>query len=61
MLSRGEESCGEVGLNSGFSGFFIVGEDMSAGGENTQESEQKHMNASSRSENAYLLLKYCKL
>lgn len=37
MLSRGEESCGEVGLNSGFSGFFMVGEDMSAGGENTQE------------------------
>lgn len=31
MLSRGEESCGEVGLNSGFSGFFMVGEDMSAG------------------------------
>lgn len=30
MLSRGEESCGEVGLNSGFSGFFMVGEDMSA-------------------------------
>lgn len=36
MLSRGEESCGEVGLNSGFSGFFMVGEDMSAGGGNTQ-------------------------
>lgn len=33
MLSRGEESCGEVGLNSGFSGFFMVGEDMSAGNE----------------------------
>lgn len=33
MLSRGEESCGEVGLNSGFSGFFMVGEDMSAGRE----------------------------
>lgn len=33
VLSRGEESCGEVGLNSGFSGFFIVGEDISAGGE----------------------------
>lgn len=32
MLSRGEESCGEVGLNSGFSGFFMVGEDMSARG-----------------------------
>lgn len=30
MLSRGEESCGEVGLNSGFSGFFMVGDDMSA-------------------------------
>lgn len=29
MLSRGEESCGEVGLNSGFSGFFMVGDDMS--------------------------------
>lgn len=29
MLSRGEESCGEVGLNSGLSGFFMVGEDMS--------------------------------
>lgn len=38
MLSRGEESCGEVGLNSGFSGFFMVGEDMSAsvGEKNTQ-------------------------
>lgn len=31
MLSRGEESCGDVGLNNGFSGFFMVGEDMSAG------------------------------
>lgn len=30
MLSRGDESCGEVGLNSGFSGFFMVGDDMSA-------------------------------
>lgn len=30
VLSRGEESCGEVGLNSGLSGFFMVGEDMSA-------------------------------
>lgn len=29
MLSRGEESCGEVGLNRGFSGFFMVGDDMS--------------------------------
>lgn len=29
MLSRCEESCGEVGLNSGFSGFFMVGDDMS--------------------------------
>lgn len=37
MLSRGEESCGEVGLNSGFSGFFMVGEDMSAGGKHTHE------------------------
>lgn len=45
MLSRGEESCGEVGLNSGFSGFFMVGEDMSAGGgehTNTERSEQSH-------------------
>lgn len=39
MLSRGEESCGEVGLNSGFSGFFMVGEDMSACGGKTQKSE----------------------
>ncbi len=31
VLSRGEESCGDVGLNNGFSGFFMVGEDMSAG------------------------------
>lgn len=31
MLSRGEESCGDVGLNNGLSGFFMVGEDMSAG------------------------------
>lgn len=30
VLRRGEESCGEVGLNSGLSGFFMVGEDMSA-------------------------------
>lgn len=37
MLSRGEESCGEVGLNSGFSGFFIVGEDISAGREKQNE------------------------
>lgn len=29
MLSRGEESCGEVGLNSGFSAFFMVGDDIS--------------------------------
>lgn len=38
MLSRGEESCGEVGLNSGFSGFFMVGDDMSAqrGGQHIQ-------------------------
>ena len=36
MLSRGEESCGEVGLNSVFSGFFMVGEDMSASGKKTQ-------------------------
>lgn len=37
MLSRGEESCGEVGLNSGFSGFFMVGDDMSVQrGENTE-------------------------
>lgn len=39
MLSRGEESCGEVGLNSGFSGFFMVGEDMSAGGETHKHRE----------------------
>lgn len=38
MLSRGEESCGEVGLNSGFSGFFMVGDDMSA------QRGQKHTN-----------------
>lgn len=38
MLSRGEESCGEVGLNSGFSGFFMVGDDMSA------QQGQKHTN-----------------
>lgn len=37
MLSRGEESCGEVGLNSGFSGFFMVGEDMSASGKKMQK------------------------
>lgn len=31
MLNLGEESCGDVELNSGFSGFFIVvGEDISA-------------------------------
>jgi len=30
VLSLGEESWGEVGLNKGFSGFFIVGEDISA-------------------------------
>lgn len=43
MLSRGEESCGEVGLNSGFSGFFMVGDDMSgqrgAGGGQTTNTE----------------------
>lgn len=42
MLSRGEESCGEVGLNSGFSGFFMVGEDMSASGENTHMHAHTH-------------------
>ena len=40
MLSRGEESCGEVGLNSGFSGFFMVGEDMSAGGTSTKHTRE---------------------
>lgn len=35
MLSRGEESCGEVGLNRAFSGFFMVGEDISGGGKHT--------------------------
>lgn len=31
MLNLGEESCGDVELNNGFSGFFIVvGEDISA-------------------------------
>jgi hypothetical protein len=30
VLNLGEESCGDVELNSGFSGFFIVvGEDIS--------------------------------
>lgn len=30
MLNLGEESCGDVELNNGFSGFFIVvGEDIS--------------------------------
>lgn len=29
VLRRGEESWGEVGLKSGLSGFFMVGEDMS--------------------------------
>lgn len=33
MLSLEEESCGEVGLNKGFSGFFMVGDDMSGGEE----------------------------
>lgn len=42
MLSRGEESCGEVGLNSGFSGFFMVGEDMSAGGGETNTHKWSH-------------------
>lgn len=41
VLSRGEESCGEVGLNSGFSGFFMVGEDMSASGK-THTGTHKH-------------------
>lgn len=46
MLSRGEESCGEVGLNSGFSGFFMVGDDMSGqqggggGGEQTTQKQK---------------------
>jgi len=56
VLSRGEESCGEVGLNSGFSGFFMVGEDMSAG----RKSTHKHKDVSLRSENVHkplLLLK----
>lgn len=40
MLSRDEESCGEVGLNSGLSGFFMVGEDISAGGKNQYKQTQ---------------------
>lgn len=41
VLSRGEESCGDVGLNNGFSGFFIVGEDMSAGENKTDKVRNK--------------------
>lgn len=48
MLSRGEGSCGEVGLNSGFSGFFMVGEDMSAGGKHT------HTHKHTQSEHFYM-------
>ena len=42
MLSRGEESCGEVGLNSDLSGFFMVGEDMSACEGRRQHSNTAH-------------------
>ena len=48
MLSRGEESCGEVGLNSGFSGFFMVGEDMSASGK-----RRKYIDGNTQSENVH--------
>lgn len=39
MLNLGEESCGDVELNNGFSGFFIVvGEDISAKEDRCKES-----------------------
>lgn len=48
MLSRGEESCGEVGLNSGFSGFFMVGDDMS--GQRVVETNKQHRSRRHRDE-----------
>lgn len=60
VLSRGEESCGEVGLNSGFSGFFIVGEDMSAGREG-HTNTWMNLHSENVSEPFWLLLKSSKV